>query len=68
MNELPTMAEQTNSMLLKEPNAFSTYNEKTKAFKAADDLFWKQVCFERFSWTKRASDYGHQKLTPAQLA
>jgi len=53
------MAEQANSMLMKEPNAFSTYNEKTKAFKAADDPFWKEACFERFSWTKRASDYGH---------
>ena len=45
MNVLPTLAEQAIEMIMKEPNAFSTYNEETKSFKAAEDPFWKSSCF-----------------------
>jgi len=44
MNVLPTMAEQANELLMKEPNAFATFDEATKKFKDAADPFWRKAC------------------------
>ena len=68
MNELPSMAEQANEMIMKEPNAFVTYDEKKKSFRDANAPFWEEACFNRFPWVKRAALFGHQKLSPSDLA
>lgn len=68
MNVLPTMAEQANEMLMKEPNAFSGFDETTKKFKEVSDPIWMQQCHDRFPWVKRHHLKGHTPLNPADLA
>lgn len=68
MNVLPTMAEQANEMLLKEPNAFSSYDETTKEFKDVAHADWRDFCYKRFPWIKRFDQKGYKPVTPAQIA
>lgn len=68
MNVLPTMAEQANEMLMKEPNAFATYDETTKQFKDSADPFWRKSCHERFPWIMRIDTKSHYPVSPATIA
>jgi len=68
MNVLPTMQEQANDMLMKEPHALTSYDEESKQFKDAAHGDWKEYCYQRFPWIKRFDLKGYKPVTPAQIA
>lgn len=67
-NGLPYIGTQINTMLTKEPHAFSYYDENSETFTAADDPCWKKACLERFVKVRRFVERSYKPVTVPEIA